>query len=172
VRSLSGRCSVSVVRRGALCAFGGRFRIANLAGLLLLAGCTSNGPPTAGILDGLIGPPAPALAPEPEKSGCGTATQCKGVLKTMIDSPDRGWIGKRQSPDTYANGTRLFAYRALRKQLTCRELTLAVDEVRAVSKSFDSPVPGMAPDQLSRTQALTTQVEGELAKERAGRCRS
>jgi hypothetical protein len=103
---------------------------------------------------------------------CGSAAQCSGVLKTMIDSPDRGWIGKRQPPNAYANGTRLFAYRALRTRLTCNELALAVDEVRAATRSMGRPVPGMSADQLSRTRALSAQVEGELSKERAGRCRT
>jgi hypothetical protein len=94
------------------------------------------------------------------------------MLKTMIDSPDRGWIGKQQPPSTYANGTRFFAYRALRTKLTCNELALAVDEVRAASKSLGRPVPGMSAEQLSRTRALSAQVEGELTKERAGRCRT
>ena len=153
-------------------------RVACLAGGLLLAGCASSEGPTAtNLLDGLFAPAAgvPDATPprrETDRSSCGTADQCKGVLKTMIDSPDRGWIGKQQAPSAYANGTRLFAYRALRTKLTCSELALAADEVRAASKSLDRPVPGMTPDQLSRTRALSVQVEGELAKERAGRCRT
>jgi hypothetical protein len=90
----------------------------------------------------------------------------------MIDSPDRGWIGQRQPPDAYANGTRLFAYRALRKQLTCGELSMAVDELSAATKSLGGPVSGMTPDQASRTRALSSQVEAELSKEREGRCRT
>jgi len=165
------------MQTGASVAARGKVWIAHLAGLMLLAGCSTGNAPGPGILDNLLGPPPPTPAPtfsqqEPDKSGCGTAAQCQGVLKTMIDSPDRGWIGKRQSPAVYANGTRLFAYRALRKQLTCRELTLAVEEMGAATKSLDGPVPGMTPDQSSRTRALSAQVEGELAKERAGRCRS
>jgi hypothetical protein len=145
----------------------------------LLAGCASpEGPTSTGILDGLFAPtaaespPAPPRTRDADKASCGTAAQCSGVLKTMIDSPDRGWIGKQQPPNAYANGTRLFAYRALRTRLTCNELALAVDEVRAASKSLGRAVPGMTADQLSRTRALSAQVEGELAKERAGRCRS
>jgi hypothetical protein len=144
----------------------------------LLVGCASpEGPTATTILDGLFGPAAAAPEPTPprreaDRSSCGSAAQCKGVLKTMIDSPDRGWIGKQQAPSAYANGTRLFAYRALRTKLTCNELGLAVDEVRAASQSMDRPVPGMTPDQLSRTRALSAQVEGELARERAGRCRT
>lgn len=90
----------------------------------------------------------------------------------MIENPDRGWIGQRPSPDVYANGTRLFAYRALRKQLTCGELSAAVDELHAVSQSLGGPVAGMSPDQASRTRDLCSQVQTELAKERAGRCRT
>jgi hypothetical protein len=117
-------------------------------------------------------PPAAAQAREPDRNGCGSAAECKMVLKTMIESPDRGWIGRRPSPDVYANGTRLFAYRALRRQLTCSELSMAVDELNAVSKSLGGPVAGMSPDQASRTRALSSQVHGELAKERHGRCRT
>jgi hypothetical protein len=111
-------------------------------------------------------------APEPDRTGCGSAAECKSVLKTMIESPDRSWIGERPPPDAYANGTRLFAYRALRKQLTCGELGQAVNELSSVTKTLGDTVPGMSPDQASRTKALSTQVQGELTKERQGRCRT
>jgi hypothetical protein len=90
----------------------------------------------------------------------------------MIDDPKRSWVGRPQPAGAYASGTRLFAYRALRKRLSCRELGMAVDEVRAASKSLAGPVPGMTPDQVTRTRALCSQVESELTKERAGRCRA
>jgi hypothetical protein len=173
VRSLSGLAGLG------LPAHWSPFRVVYLAGGLLLAGCTSpEGPNGASVLDGLFAPAAagpeatPPRTHEADRTSCGSAVQCKGVLKTMIDSPDRGWIGKQQSPSAYANGTRLFAYRALRTRLTCNELALAVEEVRAASKSLERPVPGMTPDQLSRTRALSVQVEGELARERTGRCRT
>src|SRR5262245_52795310 len=123
VHSLSGRSGFSppICRSPVLVAW--------LAGGLLLAGCTSpEGPNATSVLDGLFASAAagPEVTPpkrEPDRSTCGTAAQCKGVLKTMIDSPDRGWIGKQQAASAYANGTRLFAYRALRTKLTCNELT-------------------------------------------------
>jgi hypothetical protein len=159
----------------------GRGRLAAFAGLLLLAGCTGQGS-EANLFGNLLGPDEPptapphvgsAPAPEPDKTGCATAAQCKMVLKTLIESPDRGWIGVRpSSPDTYANGTRLFAYRALKRQLTCGELSQAVDELSTVSKKLGGTVPGMSADQASRTRALSSQVHGELAKEREGRCRT
>src|SRR5262245_9918143 len=166
VPNLSGSWGLVALRAG-------RLRVACVAGALVLAGCTSP-EGQGGALDGLLStaPAAQARTPEPESESCGSADQCKGVLKTMIDNPDRGWIGKQQTPDSYANGTRLFAYRALRTRLTCSELAAAVDEMRAVSKSMDGPVRGMSADQLSRTRSLSAQVETELANERAGRCKS
>jgi hypothetical protein len=167
VPNLSGSRGLHAVRADWL-------RVTALAGVLLLASCTGpEGPATNGALDGLLrDTSAQARAAGPDKASCDSPDECRGMLKTMIDNPDRGWIGKPQAPDTYADGTRLFAYRALRTRLTCSELAAAVDEVRTASKSMDGPVPSMSADQLSRTRALSTQVETELANERAGRCKS
>lgn len=149
-----------------------------LAGFLL-AGCAgssqTNTPPN--LLDKLLATatPAPettAPAPTVEKESCGTPAQCKSALKKLVDSPKRGWVGQEQSPAAYTDGTRLFAYRALRTKLNCRELTAALTEVRAVSKSLAGEVAGVSPDQISRTRALNGQVESELAKERGVRCKS
>jgi hypothetical protein len=153
---------------------------AAVAGLLLLPGCSAPASETS-IFGQLLAPdthpsghPRATIAssPEPERKGCGSASECKVVLKSMIESPDRGWIGQPPPPDVYANGTRLFAYRALKKQLTCGELSQAVDELSSVSRKLGGPVPGMSPDQASRTRALSSQVHGELTKERRGRCRT
>jgi hypothetical protein len=159
-----------------------RTAMAGLAGLLLLAGCTSPNSQTSSIFGGLLGPeepekPTPVAAtarpPQPQPRGsCEGAAQCSAMLKTLIDNPDRGWIGQRQPPDAYADGTRLFAYRALRRQLTCGELSLAVDELAAASKALGGQVSGMTSDQASRTRTLCGQVEGELVREREGRCRT
>jgi hypothetical protein len=159
-----------------------RGRLIAIATLLLVAGCTAQSSDTS-IFGQLLAPSPettppkpPHLAsgppPEPDKSGCGSAAECKTVLKTLIESPDRSWIGQRPPPDAYANGTRLFAYRALRKQLTCGELGQAVDELDEVSRALGATVSGMSPDQASRTKALSSQVQGELAKERQGRCKT
>ena len=144
-----------------------------LAGLVL-AGCAANGnsssPPS--LLDKLL-PKAPAesnVAPSAENESCGTPAQCRSALKKMVDSPKRGWVGQQQAPGAYTNGTRLFAYRALRTKLTCGELSLALKEVRAVSKALAGDVPGTSPDQATRTRALSGQVETELSHERGSRC--
>jgi hypothetical protein len=149
-----------------------------IGGGVLLASCSGNGAPGSGLLDNLVpgslqskaGPPPPPTVEY--DTSCGTPAQCKSALRTMIEDPKRSWVGQPQPAGAYASGTRLFAYRALRKRLSCRELALAVDEMRAASKSLAGPVAGMTADQVTRTRALSSQVESELAKERAGRCRA
>jgi hypothetical protein len=144
----------------------------------VLAGCTSTTTGSiapSGLLDQLLAktpvedPPPP---PPPEKHGCGTPAQCKTALKRMVDDRKRGWVGEPQPAAEYTDGTRLFAYRAVRKKLSCHELELAATELRAASKSLAGSVPGVSPEQLSRTRLLNTQVEAELAKERGARCRA
>jgi hypothetical protein len=153
-------------------------RLAALAAGLLLAGCAASGSQgsggaSPGLLEKLlaVAPPAESTPPRVETRGCGTPVECKAALKKMVDSPKRGWIGQEQAPAAYADGTRLFAYRALRRKMNCRELSLALSEVRAASKSLSGEVDGVSPDQLSRTRALNGQVERELAKERGVRCK-
>ena len=147
---------------------------------MVLCGCAGSaslpGTTAPGFLDKMFAsapPPEPAIEKVAEKkSGCGTPAQCRSALKAMVDNPKRSWVGQKMPADAYADGTRLFAYRALRKRLSCRELSLAVDEVRAVSKSLNGPTPGINADQVSRTRALNTQVESELAQEHSARCRA
>ena len=155
-------------------------RITALLAGLLLAGCaaagTQDSPSTPGLLDKLLGATTPApepVAPPPslEKESCGTPAQCKSALKKLVENPKRGWVGQHQSPAAYIDGTRLFAYRALRAKLSCRELNLALTETRTVSKSLAGEVPGASADQISRTRALNSQVEGELSRERGVRCK-
>jgi hypothetical protein len=156
--------------------FGRRlFGLLIVAPSIVLCGCAGGSLPGAsgpGFLDKMF---ASAPPPEPaaeKKSDCGTPAQCRSALKAIVDSPKRGWVGQRMPADAYTDGTRLFAYRALRKRLNCRELSLAVDEVRAVSKSLNGPMPGINPEQASRTRALNSQVESELVQERSARCRA
>lgn len=146
-----------------------------LAGLLLAgcAGATGQNGGSPNLFEKLLGapPPEPAPAPVVQRESCGTPAQCKTALKKMVESPKRSWVGQEQEAAAYADGTRLFAYRALRTRLSCRELSAALGEVRTASKSLAGEVQGVTPDQLARTRALSSQVEGELARERSGRCK-
>jgi hypothetical protein len=89
--------------------------------LLLLTGCSA--PSNFSLFPGnFFSEQAPSPSPAATDT-CSTADKCAAELKRMVKDPKRDWIGQPQSPDAYANGTRLFAYRALRKNLTCTELS-------------------------------------------------
>lgn len=158
-----------------------------LAGLLLAACASTSGNPSTtsenggstnpgslNLFEKLLGAAPPSEPPPPPvvvRESCGTPAQCKSALKKLVDNPKRGWVGQHEEPAAYTDGTRLFAYRALRTKLSCLELSAALTEVRGVSQSLAGDVPGVSHDQLSRTRTLNTQVEGELAKESGRRCK-
>jgi hypothetical protein len=98
-----------------------------------------------------------------DADACGSAQDCAARLKTLVTNPNRDWIGVPQSADGYANGTRLFAYRTLRRKLTCSELQRAVEDCKAAMTSLDAPP-------YSRARALAAEVTRELATEQAKRC--
>jgi hypothetical protein len=116
-------------------------------------------------------PPRAAAPKRADAPACATGSDCMVRLKAMIDDPSRSWIGKAQPPAEFANGTRLFAYRALRTQLTCPQLSAALGEIAAAAGSFGSPVPGVSALQAKRVLALSADVERELRAEFAGRCK-
>ena len=128
--------------------------------VLLLSGCASSGGFTLFSLS-----PSPEKPPEnAEASSCPTPEACAAQLKKLVGDPKRDWIGQRQSSDDYANGTRLFAYRALRKKLTCKELKGAIEDTKAAASLLQSP-------HHERARALTTTVAHELKSEQDRRCK-
>ena len=116
--------------------------------------------------------PVARAAPATEPGACGNADQCALLLRLMADDPTRSWIAQRPAPVIYANGTRLFAYRALRGKLSCRELTVGLDETQALASSLDGGIRGLTLDQVTRVRALNSQVDGELRAEHSERCRN
>jgi hypothetical protein len=116
-------------------------------------------------------PPRAAIPKRADVSPCASGSECMVRLKAMIDDPSRGWIGKPQSPAEYANGTRLFAYRALHSQLTCPQLTTALNEIAIAANTYRAPVQGVSAAQAKRLLALNADVKRELRTEFAGRCK-
>ena len=90
---------------------------AALTGLLLLSGCTSSG--EFSLFTANDDTETASLA-GPTESTCQTPQQCAVQLRVLVDDPKRDWIGQPQSADGYADGTRLFAYRVLRKKIDLR----------------------------------------------------
>lgn len=100
-------------------------------------------------------------APEP---ACKTANACAGVLRKLVAGKDRAWVGQTLPPEAYGDGTRLFAYRALRKKLTCPELERAIEETASVRGKLSG-------EGNAGVRSLTGKVNTELRAERLARCR-
>ena len=62
--------------------------------------------------------PRAGASPPRQAAACKTDNDCVVILSALIKDPKRAWIGRPQSAAEYANGTRFFAYRALRRTLT------------------------------------------------------
>jgi hypothetical protein len=131
-----------------------------IAALLLLSGCAaSDGWKFPFSSSGVEAPAAP-----PEADPCATPKDCALHLKKLVSDPKRDWIGQPQSADAYANGIRLFAYRLLRKKLTCNELQRALEDTKAATLSLQEP-------RYDRARTLVADVSRELNTEQAKRCR-
>jgi hypothetical protein len=111
-------------------------------------------------------------AAKTESAPCSAGGSCMNQLKRMVDGTNRTWIGRPEPPQQFADGTRLFAYRALRPNLTCRELSLALNEIDSSSKKVLDPASAVSSDRAQRVAALATDVAGELSTEHAARCTS
>jgi hypothetical protein len=114
--------------------------------------------------------PKPARPRHPPPDLCENTEGCVSNLKTMLEDPQRAWIARPEPPAVFANGVRLFAYRALRTTLTCGELVLALREIDGASKTFTGSVAGLKPEQVARVRVLCTEVGRELRTESAHRC--
>jgi len=171
-----------------------------IAAALVLAGCAwQNGQSSSEMQTGVAPMTAPATQPAPppkpkvvegkkpaiyapaskgppqsaashEEASCANVEGCASVLKAMIADPNRAWAQRPATPTILANGVRLFAYRALRPKLTCRELGSALSEIDAAAQAYSGTIAGLPAEQASRAQSLCLQVGEELRAERSSRC--
>ncbi len=110
------------------------------------------------------------VPPEEPPLGCDTSADCLARLKALVDDPKRAWVGQLLAPGDYADGTRFFAYRALRSTLTCEELAKGVVEIDAAANALSSPALTMSATLVARVRTLAREVGAELRLERAKRC--
>lgn len=127
-------------------------------------------------------PASPAPMPTPPKPlaetdlatstmRCGDGLDCVEVLRAMIDDPKQSWMMRAPTPMEFANGTRLFAYRALKTTLECGKLRFANAELDwAVDTFSSSRLEGVDAVHRARVAALAEAVRGEIEDEIKKRC--
>jgi hypothetical protein len=123
-------------------------------------------------------PPAPPAQPkaltesdlQQDTMRCGVGVDCLAVLRAMVADPKQAWMMRAPTPMEFSNGTRLFAYRALRKTLECGKLRFADAELAWALDTFSRDVEGMDAAQRARVAALAAEVRAELDTEIKQRC--
>lgn len=137
--------------------------VVSAAVLALSQGCS--GTSGLGLLPGFKSEAEEDKPPEaPAHPRCKTANACAGVLKKLVSGKDRSWIGEPLPAEAYNDGTRLFAYRALRKTMTCPEIGRAVEETASVQGKLTAKSD-------ASVRSLMGKVNTELRAERLARCR-
>jgi len=137
--------------------------VASFAALLTVSACGTGGSFSLPGLPGLGGSENASAEATHEADSCPTPEKCATQLRILVTDPVRNWVGQPQSADAYANGTRLFAYRALKKKLSCDELRRALVETEAAGPSLQGP-------RYEAARKLMSDVRRELGAERTRRC--
>ena len=134
-----------------------------VACILLLAGCASP------LIE--APPPTQGLACVDDSQRC--IDQRMASLKGLMSDRDRRWIREPATPQAYASGVRLFAYKGRKKELTCDELAIGRREADAAPGVLRGPnSAGLSPAQISRGTMLSSEVSKELAMESRRRCKA
>jgi hypothetical protein len=101
---------------------------------------------------------------------CKGDNDCIRMLGALINDPKRGWLTEPQSATEYANGARFFAYRALRRTLSCRELILASQDLTIAAARLSAPGTAVSAARATSALSLSTAVAAELRNEITDRC--
>lgn len=93
------------------------------------------------------------------------------TLKSMTTDATRAWIKEPASPEAYASGVRLFAFKAKKKELSCDELAHGRREAEAAGPALAGAGTRLTPAQAARGRMLASEVARELAGEFNRRCK-
>ncbi len=135
-----------------------------VAGLIGLSGCLGAcaiGTPEVGARAGL---------------GCvDDSPECvqrrQATYRNMVDDKSRSWVNEQPTPEAYASGVRLFAFKTKKKELTCDELKRGKLEADTARTSVNSIGGRLTPAQASRSIMLAGEVGRELQNEINRRCK-
>lgn len=116
-----------------------------------------------------VPPDKPVGAPE---AGCGGNEICLARVEAMLADKSRSWLGSPQPPADYSTGARLVVYAALRKQLSCAEVAVALVDVNATRTALTTLDDAPQGEELDRLLTFADVLERELSKEASKRCKS
>jgi len=99
--------------------------------------------------------------------------QRSAALKSIMEDRERKWVREPATPEAYASGVRLFAFKVRKKELTCNELAIGRREAEAAAGALRGPASArLTPAQVSRGVMLGAEVSRELMSELNRRCKA
>ena len=135
--------------------------MAGLLGAVVVGACSA----------GLDSAPHAGMQCVDDSSHC--IEQRRQALNAMMADKSRAWIREQPTPEAYASGVRLFAFKSRKAELTCDELALARREADNAPIVLRGPqAANLTPAQISRGVMLSAEVSRELAAEMRRRCRA
>lgn len=137
-----------------------------VAGLLGLSGCLGACSITTGTQLNAQG----GLGCVDDSHECITRRQA--TLRYLVEDKSKGWINETPTPEAYASGVRLFAFKTKKKDLTCPELKRGKLEADMARTSLASLGGRITPAQMSRSTMLAGEVGRELQREFDRRCKT
>jgi hypothetical protein len=93
------------------------------------------------------------------------------TLRHLVDDKSRSWVKESPTPEAYASGVRLFAYKTKKKELTCDELARGKLEADTARTSLASLGTRLTSAQVARSNMLASEVGRELQSEINRRCK-
>jgi hypothetical protein len=98
--------------------------------------------------------------------------QRSATLKSIMADRERKWVKEPATPEAYASGVRLFAFKVRKKELTCNELAIGRREAEAAAGVLRGAASAeLTPAQVSRGIMFGTEVSRELTAELNRRCK-
>jgi hypothetical protein len=111
-------------------------------------------------------------AVECSSSSAACAEQRAARLRSLVADRTHAWVRQVEPLESYAAGTRLFAYRMAKTKLRCADLAHGVVELQTAHTAYGKPVSGVPAAQAKRTRSLIARTRGELNHETQRRCQA
>jgi hypothetical protein len=122
-----------------------------------------------------------AVGPEPLSSTSAglncvdDSAHCVGerqsALRQLVADKEHKWVHEPATPQAYASGVRLFAYKQTKRELSCEDLHHGRKEADGAPAALKSAGTALTPQQISRGTLLAGEVSRELANELKKRCK-
>jgi methylphosphotriester-DNA--protein-cysteine methyltransferase len=93
------------------------------------------------------------------------------TLRHLENDQGRAWVKEPATPEAYASGVRLFAFKKKKSELSCDELAHGRHEAEAARATLKSAGSTLTASQVARGTLLASEVAKELQAEMGRRCK-